>query len=1820
MLRDVFYYGKKPNVHPREKPATSLDHAREQATTDHFWIINEFCDYKNFDWDFDFQILPNEDVWAEEHNNVWPSLYQKDSGTWLCAKFPSTIIIYRADVPPIKRKAIKDERWVVDGEVDASKFDFAWHPDPTEPLYIYKWGSKFCPVEIKSYIEYKTPGAVNIKYMTEPVELLPEKDRWVINQEVDTNKFDLTWRPDPREPPYIYVWGNKFIDGCLESTLEYHAPGATSKKYMDDPVPVMPQFDRWKIYQEVDSTKFDFSWRPDPREPPFIYVWGNKHILGELKPTLEYHTPGATSKKYMDEPVEVLPLDYWIEYQAVDKNLFDMSWRPDPREPPFIYVWGNKYIPGELMPTIEFHCPGAKSKKFMQEPAAVQPQLDRWNIVQQIDEKYYQNDSSGFNLTWRPDPSEPPFIYVWGNKYIPANEKSTLEYHVPGASKIKFMDELLDVAPDWDKWVNVLPIDKNKSISNGFDFTWRPDPKEPPYVYTWGNKFNDATIQPTLEYHCEGATERKYMGNNVEILPDWNNWKIAPQVDRSSFDFSWRPDPTSPPFIYVFGNQHYDGKNMPTVEYHVPGAKNIKYIDDIRAELLPNSDRYEHLDYCYGIDYSWVPNPNDPPYIYAWGNQWNKPEDKVCIQYRVIGATDYKYMTQRAIRKPTMDNWIVPANVDTSEFDFSWEPNPKEPPYIYQFGTQWQKTGGPKYVVPGATEVKYVDTLKAKALPDKNRYSILENYKIKDFDYSWHPDATEPPYIYIFGNNYYPAQKMPTIKYTVPGATEIKYIISNIATLDSDKTNWISLLPVDETKFDYSWIPDPNEPPYIYVFGNKWNDPYVEPTMEYRVKNATEKKYIDFLRIPLLPDPALRDNWFIPNNLDTNSFDFSWRPDPREPALIYQFGTQHQKTNGPKFVVEGGTEIKYVSSVKAKMLPNKQNWETIDNIEVSEFDYSWHPDDTEEPYIYVFGNTQYPAEVMPTIRYCVPGATTIKYINDIVAKLAPNKQNWIIPDNVDVSDFDFSWRPNPKDPPYIYQFGTQWQKTGGPRYVVPNASELKYVDTLKAIRLPVMDNWVIPLGIDVSTFDFSWHPDDTAPHAVYQFGTLENDNDGPRYMAIEEKFNTIDDLTTFDNADTLCGEGFSNIKIDYPVIRLLRTHKQDTTYKVKVNKYQIRTTLEELIDEHPHEVFWALNKNIDYAKFDFSWRPNIEQARYIHVFGSPDSKATHTYFISAKMFKQGYKDYNFIEKDKKADSEYLSKLFKKNDMFFIDRGNSESSKRFEELSKKYSNLQKTRFLNTWVDTVNRCIKRASTQLIWILNSELDYTDFDFDYYPNPWQFKMVHIFGTQWNHWGTTFLINCETFPEDTKYVKIIEHLQNINFVKDRRVKTTNNLYDIYLIDHGNNETEKVYDILSKKVNDRKIHKVKFNKDYFNTLKTLLNNIPDKKENYIWLCNSICDYTNFDFSYVPDPFARDNLHVFPSNKQKFGDTFLIDVNTVKELIEYMNELNEYTKLNFNNHQKVSRLPAPVFTQKTDTHVGGLDVEFDFPYAIFKTEEVESVEDEPISFWSNESKNILITSTGATQIMIPKEAKDYVKKELYDYPYIKTVSKVSKSKPLDIVFLSNGEKQAESNYQHLLRCVAGCKNKVVRVDGVNGRVQAYHAAANASETAWMFTVFAKLRIDKDFDWDWQPDRLQIAKHYIFNAYNPLNDLEYGHQGMIAYNKNLVLNNKGLGLDFTLDDPHESVNILSGIANFNTDPYSTWRTAFREVIKLKSAYDDVSKERLKVWLINAKGEYSKHCLLGAHDAVEYYQSVHGDITQLKLSYEWKWLQDYYNKKYK
>ena len=1748
MLRDVFYYGKKPNVHPREKFATSLEDARSQCTTEHFWIINEYCDYRNFDWDFDFEFLPDEDVWAEEHNNVWPSQHQKDSGTWLCPSSQSEIIIYRADVEPIKRKNIKNSNWVLLDLIDETKFDFSWHPDPSDPPYIYTWGCKYFPVELQACLEYHVPDATNVKYMDSIVELLSQTERWIEVQDIDKSLFDMSWRPSPLDPPMNYVWGNKYIDGKLKSTLEYHMPAATDTKYMSYPMPVLPEWDRWQIHVDIDKNSFDFSWRPDPREPAYIYQWGNKHYSSELSPTISYIVPSATEVKHMSQDVELTVNNNWVFYQEIDKTKFDLTWRPDPTSPPYIYTWGNKHIQAELKPTLEYHVPGATEHKYMSELVEVLPEFNRWKEIQSI-------DRTKFDLTWRPDPREPAYIYVWGNKHIPGELKSTIEYQCDGATDYKYMDELVEVLPEQEHWKVTQEV-KN------FDFTWRPDPREPAYIYTWGNKHIAAELKPTIEYYCEGATERKYMGD-VEVLPELDKWKITQQV--MNFDFTWRPNPTSPPYIYVWGNKYIPAELKPTLEYVVPGATEFKYMTEL-VEVSPELDRWKEIQLVdkTKFDLAWRPDPREPDYIYVWGNKYINAEIKATLEYHVEGATQRKYIGEVEVL-PEFDRWKEIQPIDKTKFDFTWRPDPREPAYIYTWGNKYisaEIKPTLEYHYPNATERKYMGDV--EVLPEFDKWNIVQ--EVENFDYSWRPDPREPDYIYVWGNKHIPGELKPTLEYHCTGATELKYVGEVDVSPEWDR--YQILIPVDKTSFDFTWRPDPREPAFIYVWGNQSNSAEKEPTIEYHCEGATERKYMNDKVAKTLP---VIENWKI--LIPVENFNFSWRPDPDSPPYIYVFGNQwHDAMTEPtlEYHVEDATEKKYVTEIVPNVTKTQEYWKTL--IPIESFDYSWRPNPHSTPYIYVFGNQWHDSITEPTIEYHCPGATDKKYITDVVAlaKSTATDNHWkrLIP----IESFDYSWRPDPNSPPYIYVFGNKWNDAAtepSVEYYVDGATEHKYVSDPVAIPKAEIQYWAINNNDDLETFDFTWRPNPHSPSQIYQW----QDN-GPRY--------TVPGATD--------------------VVLMEHTGK---TKKAIVNRYKIKTTLEDLINEHPEEVFWAINPDLNYDKFDFSWRPNEENFRHINVFGNEYSKNTQTYYINGPMYMLGNKEYNYVEDQSVQVDSNLS-------MFFIDKSNKESTSRFNELKLRYPQLQKTRYLNSWVDTINRCITKAETKLFWVLNSELDYSEFNFDFYPSPWQMNMIHVFGTQWSHWGNTYMVNKETFAEDTKYVKIIEHLSNLNFVKQRKAKATNVLYDIVYIDHGNKDLSDINNLI-----------IKYEKSYLTTFRNMLDKLPVKKEHYIWVASTICDYTNFDFTYICDPFAKEQLHVFPSAKQKFGDTFLIDVNRLRELINDMTTLEDYNKINFNQSQRVKRLEAPVIITEEDTHVSSINTEFDFPYAVFTTidnKDIKVLDNEPMNMWSYETKNIIITSEGGTRIIVPKEAKKYIKNELYDYPYIMSNDRLAKSNPMDIVFFSNGEACAESNYEHLLKLTEKLPNKVVRIDGINGRVKSQHAAAESSATPWYFLVNAKLKVDSKFDFNWQPDRLQIPKHYIFHATNPVNGLVYGHQAIVANNKKLTLENFGTGLDFTMDSEHEVVAINSGIGMYNSSEWDTWRTAFRECIKLKSSRTMENKERLDVWLNVSTGEFSEYSIQGAKDAVEYYYEVEGEFEKLRLSYDWPWLRTYYETKYK
>jgi phage tail protein X len=231
-------------------------------------------------------------------------------------------------------------------------------------------------------------------------------------------------------------------------------------------------------------------------------------------------------------------------------------------------------------------------------------------------------------------------------------------------------------------------------------------------------------------------------------------------------------------------------------------------------------------------------------------------------------------------------------------------------------------------------------------------------------------------------------------------------------------------------------------------------------------------------------------------------------------------------------------------------------------------------------------------------------------------------------------------------------------------------------------------------------------------------------------------------------------------------------------------------------------------------------------------------------------------------------------------------------------------------------------------------------------------------------------------------------------------------------------------------------------------------------------------------------------------------------------------------------------------------------------------------------------------------------------------YMTNMTATIKWRPLDIIFVSNGEIGAEARYARLAQ-LAGREVKWVK--GINSREAAIKQAARISSTQWFILFPGKLWADENFDFDFQPNRYIEPKHYIFYASNPLNGLEYGHQAAVCYNRQLVLDTIDYGLDFTMSATHDIVPVTSGIAQYNSSILMTWRTAFREAIKLAADNDSDSLDRLAVWKSYARGQYCEWSIIGANDGIEYYNNVAGEHTELMKSFDWQWLTSYFVAKY-
>ena len=385
----------------------------------------------------------------------------------------------------------------------------------------------------------------------------------------------------------------------------------------------------------------------------------------------------------------------------------------------------------------------------------------------------------------------------------------------------------------------------------------------------------------------------------------------------------------------------------------------------------------------------------------------------------------------------------------------------------------------------------------------------------------------------------------------------------------------------------------------------------------------------------------------------------------------------------------------------------------------------------------------------------------------------------------------------------------------------------------------------------------------------------------------------------------------------------------------------------------------------------------------------------------------------------------------------------------------------------------------------------------------------------------------------------------------------------------------------------------RYNNTHLATIKRIVEKVTTE---YVWIVSDLCDYTDFDFAWQPVPWEADQIHCWASSDQQYGDTFLVPVDAFKRQAEGLKVLGWYEHINWH----ADGVPRTTLGNMYDWHHYS-DSRFEF-YP---------------DLW--EKRILHAFGTNGSVLLVPRDYKTHFRTQYYDYPYILRHTDWNvDEKPQDVVFISYDEKNADLNYDILTKQHPRAK----RLHGIDGQLNALREAARISETDHYFAVFAKTQVNLDFKFDFLPDRLRTPSHYIFNARNMSNDLEYGTMGVILYNCDLLLNanEDEFGVDFTTSFPVQVVPELSAFAHFAEDEYRAWRTAFRECTKLQSRcirdqVDIETQHRLNVWCTYAYGDYSEWVLRGANDGVAFADSGE-DLKQIN---DWRWLRNRFNSLY-
>jgi hypothetical protein len=439
-----------------------------------------------------------------------------------------------------------------------------------------------------------------------------------------------------------------------------------------------------------------------------------------------------------------------------------------------------------------------------------------------------------------------------------------------------------------------------------------------------------------------------------------------------------------------------------------------------------------------------------------------------------------------------------------------------------------------------------------------------------------------------------------------------------------------------------------------------------------------------------------------------------------------------------------------------------------------------------------------------------------------------------------------------------------------------------------------------------------------------------------------------------------------------------------------------------------------------------------------------------------------------------------------------------------------------------------------------------------------------------------------------------------------------------------------------------------------------------KKHVFYWVVDTVVELLdNFDFDFYPDIFSIENVFAFKSEGEAGSGVYLVhrphlasfkpskddfsfdrfkNIIRVDEVVskvtghpvfyfdEGMYSKNTEKYKNDNTIEVLSGTLEETYMKAANmTNTGyfwAIDNDVDVLDEFDRTLYVDRHHASHFHVWPKVNPSTGYIHQYGGLKLIPAEAIKHLKPNtdklrkmsFKNKKPIKSESVRTQDIPYDVVMLSYKEPEADANYAKLLEKVPNAK----RVHGVKGIFHAHQKASQIADTKMFYVIDADAILLDDFKFDYFPTVWDEDTVHVWKSKNPINGLVYGFGGLKLFPTQLVRDAKEWKVDFTtsISDKFKAMPGTANYTAFNTNPYDTWKSAFRECTKLSSSViqkskKDESDERLETWCtINNDAKFGEYAIKGANAGREYGTKHAGDEDALSKINDYDWL----NKKFK